>query len=84
VWLRRSSSPRTRAPPPARTIPRSTRSAESSGGQRSRAARTASSIALKVSSRASRISWEVIVIVFGRPATASRPRTSMVSSVSRG
>ena len=47
------------APPPAMTKPRSTRSAESSGGQRSRVVRTASTIAAIVSASASRISWEV-------------------------
>ena len=36
------------------------------------------------SSKASRISWEVIVSVFGRPATRSRPFTSMVASRSKG
>src|ERR1019366_6599237 len=48
------SMPRRSDPPPAITNPRSTRSAESSGGQRSSVVRTASTTAATVSERASR------------------------------
>src|ERR1019366_7401807 len=82
--LSRRSRPRMSEPPPAITKPRSTRSAESSGGQRSRVVRTASTMAATVSARASRTSWDVMWIVFGRPATESRPLTSIDSSSSRG
>jgi hypothetical protein len=49
------------APPPVSTMPLSTMSADSSGGVRSRALRTASTMALMGSARASRISSELTV-----------------------
>ena len=48
------------------------------------ALRTASTMAAMVSPRASRISCEVMWIVLGRPATESRPLTSIDSSSSSG
>src|SRR5437870_2252423 len=77
--LKSLSKPRSNAPPPASTRPRSTRSAESSGGHRSRVIRTESTIVEIGSSSASRTSWEVIISVFGRPATRSRPLTSTLA-----
>ena len=41
-------------------------------------------IAFKGSNIASRTSWLVMVIVFGSPATMSRPFTSIVVSFPRG
>jgi hypothetical protein len=72
------------APPPVSTIPRSTMSAESSGGVCSSAMRTASMIVATGSARDSRISSSEIVIVFGTPSTRSRPLISIVSSSSSG
>ena len=79
--LRRLSKPLRRAPPPASVSPRSTRSAASSGGQRSRVVRTASMMDARGSAMASRISSDEIFMVLGSPATRSRPLTSMVSSL---
>src|SRR5437762_1917816 len=56
--LKSLSKPRSNAPPPANTNPRSTRSAESSGGQRSKVIRTESTIVEIGSSNASRNSRE--------------------------
>src|SRR2546428_524118 len=80
----RRSMPRNNAPPPAMTMPRSTRSADNSGGQRSRVMRTDSKILDSGSCKASRISSERMVRVFGNPALKSRPLTSIVSSCSSG
>jgi len=82
--LSRSSSPRSMAPPPVRTIPLSMTSAASSGGVRSRVFLTASTIWLTGSSIALRISSAPMVIVLGRPLTRSRPRMSVVGSSGRG
>ncbi len=79
--FRRLSSPLSSAPPPASVSPRSTRSAASSGGHRSRVVRTASMMDDSGSAMASRISSDEIFIVLGRPATRSLPLTSMVSSL---
>ena len=49
-------------------------------GQRSKVVRTASTIVLSCSVRASRTSSDRIVTVLGRPATRSRPLTSIESS----
>src|SRR5205823_5514284 len=78
------SIPRNNAPPPAITRPRSTRSADNSGGQRSRVMRTDSKILESGSCKASRISSERMVSVFGKPALKSRPLTSIVNSCSNG
>src|SRR5258707_8463618 len=72
------------APPPVSTMPRSTMSAESSGGVRSSATRTALIIVETESPRASRISSSVMVIVFGIPSIKLRPRTSNDNSSSSG
>lgn len=74
------SRPFRRAPPPARVIPESIISEESSGGVFSSVVLMPSTIVLTVSFRASRISMLVKVKVLGRPETRSRPRTSMVFS----
>ena len=68
-WRSRSSSPWSSAPPPARTIPRSMMSAESSGGVLSSVCLIASTIWLTGSSSACRTSSEERMIVFGRPLT---------------
>ncbi len=65
-------------------MPLSTMSALSSGGVRSSAAITASTIVLIGSLSASRISSEFTTTVFGTPATRSRPLTSIVSTSSPG
>src|SRR4029077_16755118 len=75
-WSRLRSS----APPPERTIPLSMMSAESSGGVRSRAMRTASTMVATGSASASRISSSEMVSVFGTPSTRSRPLMSIRSS----
>ena len=72
------------APPPVSTMPLSTMSAASSGGVRSSAISTASTIALSGSLSESRISSEFTTTVFGMPATMSRPFTSIVSCWSSG
>ena len=59
-------------------------SADSSGGVRSSATRTASTMTLTVSASASRISSSVIVIVFGTPSIRCRPLISIVSRSSSG
>src|SRR5581483_1923265 len=82
--LKSLSNPRKSAPPPAKTSPRSTKSAESSGGQRSNVILTESTIVEIGSSRASRTSCEVIISVLGKPATRSRPLTSTLVSFSLG
>src|SRR5437868_11795915 len=56
--LKSLSKPRKSAPPPAKTRPRSTKSADNSGGQRSKVIRTESTIVEIGSSNASRTSWE--------------------------
>ena len=71
-------------PPPVRTIPLSTMSAESSGGVCSSATRTASMMFETVSDRASRTSSSEITRVLGIPSTRSRPLISIVNSSSRG
>src|SRR3954452_3706775 len=75
-WSRLRSS----APPPERTIPLSMMSADSSGGVRSRAMRTASTMVATGSASASRISSSEIVSVLGTPSTRSRPLISILSS----
>src|SRR5438552_392662 len=67
------SMPRNNAPPPAMTIPRSTKSADNSGGQRSRVMRTDSKMLDSGSCKASRISSERMVRVFGYTALTLRP-----------
>jgi len=62
-----SSRPFRSAPPPVNTMPRSKRSAASSGGVLSRVPFTALTIAATGSSSALRISSEETTIVFGRP-----------------
>src|SRR5438445_7143530 len=62
----RSSRPRSIAPPPVSTMPRSMTSPESSGGVLSRVVLTASTIWLTGSSIALRISSELTTMVFGR------------------
>jgi len=64
--------------------PRSTRSAESSGGQRSSVIRTASTMVEIDSESASRTSSEVIRSVLGSPAMRSRPFTSITRSSASG
>ena len=66
------------------TMPRSTMSADSSGGVRSSATRTASTMTLTVSASASRISSSVMVIVFGTPSIRCRPLISIVIRSSSG
>jgi hypothetical protein len=56
----------------------------SSGGVRSSASGTASTMALIGSASASRISSELTTTVLGMPATRSRPFTSIVSCSSSG
>ena len=65
-------------------MPRSTMSADSSGGVRSSATRTASTITLTVSASASRISSSVTVMVFGTPSIRWRPLISIVIRSSSG
>src|SRR5215218_7135645 len=65
------------APPPVRIIPLSIMSDDNSGGVSSSTARTAPMIASSGSVMASVTSLAWIWIVRGRPATSSRPRTSM-------
>src|SRR5258706_561555 len=72
------------APPPVRTMPRSLMSAESSGGVRSRATRTALRMVATHSLKASRISLSSMVTVRGTPSIRLRPFTSMVSGFSSG
>jgi len=72
------------APPPVSTIPRSTMSADNSGGVRSKATRTALTIVEIESARASRTSSSVMVMVFGMPSMRLRPRTSIESCSSSG
>ena len=60
-------------PPPVSTMPRSTMSADNSGGVRSSAIRTASTITFTVAANASRISSSVMVIALGIPAMRWRP-----------
>ena len=78
------SSPFSNPPPPVRTIPLSIISAESSGGVFSRTLLTESIIALNGSSRASLISSEFIVMVFGRPLIRSLPLNSKVCDSTSG
>src|SRR3954471_20499461 len=80
----RSSRPRSNAPPPVSTMPRSMTSPESSGGVLSRVVLTASTIWLTGSSIALRISSELTTMVFGRPVTRSRPRISACGSSGAG
>ena len=68
-----------RAPPPVRIIPRSTISADSSGGVCSRAILTVSTMASICSEIAIRISSESMDKIFGIPEARSRPLTYMVS-----
>ena len=72
------------APPPASTMPLSMMSLASSGGVRSSVMCTASTIELIGSASASRASSELMVMVFGTPATKSRPLTSIDFSFSSG
>ena len=81
---RRLSRLRSSEPPPVMTMPRSTMSADSSGGVRSSATRTASTITLTVSASASRISSSVMVMVFGTPSIRCRPLISIVMRSSSG
>src|SRR4029077_16919787 len=71
-------------PPPVSTMPRSTMSADSSGGVRSSATRTASTITLTVSASAVRISSSVMVMVLGTPSIRWRPLISIVILSSSG
>ncbi len=71
-------------PPPVSTMPRSTMSADSSGGVRSRATRTASTITFTVSASASLISSSVMVMVLGTPSMRCRPLISIVVLSSSG
>ena len=66
-WRSRSSRPRSSAPPPVSTMPRSMMSPASSGGVWSRVARTASTIACSGSSRACRTSALETTTVRGQP-----------------
>ena len=75
----RSARPCSNAPPPARQMPMSIKSATISGGISSRASRTVSMITCTEPESASRISTEEISIVSGRPVTRLRPRTSRSS-----
>ena len=59
-------------------------SADSSGGVRSSAARTAETTERSGADSASPISPFVTTTVLGNPARGSRPRTSAESGVSRG
>ena len=83
-WRSRSSRPRSRAPPPVSTMPRSMMSPASSGGVWSRVTRTASTIACTGSSIAVRTSELVSVTVRGSPETRSRPRISASRSAGPG
>ena len=65
-------------------MPRSTMSADSSGGVRSSATRTASTMTLTVSASASRISSSLIVMVLGTPSIRCRPLISIVIRSSSG
>src|SRR3989442_14564559 len=71
-----------KAPPPARTMPRSLMSAESSGGVRSSAARMALTMVETHSLNASRISLSSTVTVLGMPSMRPRPLISIVSGLS--
>ena len=62
-------------------MPRSTISAESSGGVRSSATRTASTMTLTVSASASRISSSLMVMVLGTPSIRWRPLISIVDGL---
>ena len=64
------------APPPDNIIPCSAISAANSGGDFSRAVRTAATMPLIGSERASRISFEFKVNERGTPSTTDLPRTS--------
>src|SRR6185436_10673038 len=70
-WRMRSSSPRSNAPPPVSTMPRSRMSPESSGGHTSSVARTSSTICSTRVSIARRTSGEVMVTVWGSPVARS-------------
>src|SRR5439155_25976705 len=72
------------APPPARTIPRSAISAESSGGVRSKTTRMELMMMLMHSSSASRISSSETITLFGTPSMRSRPLISIVRGWSSG
>ncbi len=72
------SRPGSSDPPPASTMPRSTMSAASSGGVRSSAILTVSTMVLIGSQIDSRTSSSVMIIVFGIPVTRSRPLISRV------
>src|SRR5690606_6131135 len=76
------SRPRSKAPPPVSTIPRSAISEASSGGDCSRALFTVWTIWAKDSCRASRISSLFKVNARGTPSARLRPRTS-ISRTSR-
>src|ERR1022692_964469 len=80
----RSSSPRSRAPPPVSTIPRSMTSPASSGGHLSSVVLTASTIRFSGSSIARRTSSAEISVVFGSPLTRSLPRISARGSSAEG
>ena len=67
-----------------RTIPRSIKSADSSGGVLSKVAFTAFTIAVTGSSRAFRISSDETTIVLGNPVEISRPRISASGSSRNG
>ena len=84
AFWRTTSIPRSSAPPPARTIPLSTRSAASSGSARSSVRVTVSMIALIGSCSASRISSELTTVLRGSPEIMSRPRASMEDSSPTG
>src|SRR4051794_795354 len=80
----RSSRPRSSAPPPVSTSPRSMMSPASSGGVWSSVVRTASTIACSGSSSAIRTSAEDTTTVLGSPEIMSRPRTSASGSCVNG
>src|SRR5581483_10064682 len=82
--ISRTSSFLSSAPPPVSTMPRSTMSADNSGGVRSSATRTALTIVATESASASRISSSVTTMVFGMPSIRFRPLISIVNSSSSG
>src|SRR5215813_1960078 len=82
--INRMSSFLSSDPPPVSTIPRSTMSAESSGGVRSSATRTALTMVATESARASRTSSSVTTMVFGMPSIRLRPLISMFFGSSSG
>jgi len=80
--VRKRSKLRSSELPPVITMPRSIMSEASSGGVRSSTVFTFSAMVPRLSPSASVTSCEVRVMMRGRPATWSRPRTSMVSGSS--